>query len=328
MYYTQNIMDEDCENDTQRMLNPSVKLLDLFSGIGGFSIGLEKAGMQTVAFCENDKRAWPILQRNWPGVPIFNDIRNLTGKELEQYGIGKIDVICGGFPCQDISAAWAGPGLAGVRSGLWFEFARLIGELRPKYVIIENVANLRKRGLGIVLQDLACMGFHADWAIIPASAVGAPHQRDRLWIVAHREWEPVVSSGDCVDPDTGDESVCPHCRGDFGECGCFGPFTAEDAGWECVQEDWGFVAYPNSTGWGEQCGAGTILPQHIPAECYRWYEHEPAVGRVADGVPDRSYRVQKLGNAVVPSIPWIIGEVIMQEFKTASRNEHQKLLGL
>lgn len=284
-----------------------MNVLDLFSGIGGFSLGLEKAGMKTVAFCEQDKRAWPILERHWPNVAIFDDVRTLDGKALADHGIGAIDVICGGFPCQDLSAAWAGPGLAGERSGLWFEFARIIGEIRPRYVIIENVANLRKRGLGIVPQDLACMGFNADWAVIPAASVGAPHQRDRLWIVAYREWEPVVFSGDCIDADTGEESVCTHCRGDFGECNCFGPFTAEDAGWECQQEDWGFVAYPDGSGRGEQRWAGAVLPEYVPAECYRWYEREPAVGRVADGIPARSYRMQKLGNAVVPFIPWMIG---------------------
>lgn len=289
-----------------------MNVVDLFSGIGGFSLGLEKAGMRTVAFCEQDKRAWPILQRRWPGVPIFDDVKTLTSKELAKHGVGNIEVVCGGFPCQDISAAWAGPGLAGERSGLWFEFARIIGELQPKYAIIENVASLRKRGLGIVLQDLACMGFDADWAVIPASAVGAPHQRDRLWIVAKRRWEPVVFSAECIDPDTGEESFCRHCRGDFGECGCFGPATAEDAGWECQQEDWGFVAYPDSAGRGEQRWPSTVLQEHLPAECYRWFEHEPAVGRVVDGVPARSYRVQKLGNAVVPFIPWLIGEAIMQ----------------
>lgn len=288
-------------------------VLDLFSGIGGFSLGLERAGMTTVAFCEQDKRAHPILRKHWPSVPIFDDVRSLTSKELLENGIGSIDVICGGFPCQDVSAAWDGPGLAGKRSGLWFEFARIIGEVRPKYAVIENVANLRKRGLGIVLQDLAFMGYDADWAGIPAALVGAPHQRDRLWIVAKRRWEPVVFSADCLADDCGEQSICPHCRGDFGECDCFGPITAEDAGWECVQEAWGFVAYPDSAGRGEQRWPGTVLPEYLPAECYRWYEHEPAVGRVVDGVPDRSYRIQKLGNAVVPFIPQLIGEAIMRE---------------
>lgn len=289
-----------------------MNVLDLFSGIGGFSLGLERAGMKTVAFCEQDKRCWPILNRHWPEVPVFDDVSTLTNEVLHSAGIGSIDVVCGGFPCQDISAAWDGPGLAGKRSGLWFEYARIIGELKPRYAIIENVSNLRKRGLDVVLHDLACMGFDADWAIIPAASVGAPHQRDRLWIIAKRRWEPVVHSAECFDDDTGEESFCPHCRGDFGECDCFGPSSADDAGWELAEEDWGAVAYPDGSGRGEQLWPVSILPEHLPAECYRWYQHEPEVGRISDGFPGRSYRIQKLGNAVVPFIPWLIGESIMQ----------------
>lgn len=287
-----------------------MRVLDLFSGIGGFSLGLEMAGFETVAFCEQDKRAQLILKKNWPDVHVFDDVCLLNSEALKNEGIGAIDVVCGGFPCQDISAAWAGPGLAGTRSGLWFEFARIIGELQPKYAIIENVANLRKRGLGVVLQDLAFMGYDADWSVIPASAVGAPHKRDRLWIVAKRRWEPVVFSAECLGEDEGLESVCRHCRGDFGGCDCFGPSSAEDAGWELEEEDWGFVAYPDSAGRGKQRWPVSILQKHLPFECYSWFRHEPAVGRVAYGVPNRSHRIQKLGNAVTPFIPWLIGEAI------------------
>lgn len=290
-----------------------MNVLDLFSGIGGMSVGLEKAGFKTVAFCDNDKRCHSILKKNWPEVPIFNEVSTLANKVLYESGIKSIDVICGGFPCQDISAARNGPGLTGKRSGLWGEYARIIGEIKPKYVIIENVANLRKRGLGTVLQDLACMGYDADWSIISAASVGAPHQRDSLWIVAKRAWEPVVISAECIDTDKGTESFCGHCRGDYEECSCFRSSSTIHEGWECVQEAWGLVAYPNSAGWREQCWPITILPEHIPVECYRWYQHEPAVGRVVNGILDRSYRIRKLGNAVVPFIPWMIGLAIKQE---------------
>lgn len=290
-----------------------MKVLDIFSGIGGFSIGLERAGFETVGFCEIDKRCHPILKKNWPDVHIFDDVSTLTNEALYDAGIGSIDVICGGFPCQDISAAWDGPGLAGKRSGLWFEYARIIGEVKPKYVIIENVANLRKRGLGVVLQDLACMGFDADWSVISAASVGAPHQRDRLWIVAKRRWEPIVFSAECIYEESGDESFCAHCRGDYAECDCFGPSSADDAGWECVEEDWGAVAYPDSAGRRKQLWPVSILPEHLPAECYSWYQHEPTMGRVVDGFPGRSYLIQKLGNAVVPWIPYLIGEAIKME---------------
>jgi len=161
-----------------------MKVLDLFSGIGGFSLGLERAGFETVAFCEIDKKAHKVLQKHWPHVPIFEDVQTLTKKALDDQGIA-VDVICGGFPCQDISAAGRGAGLAGEKSGLWFEFNRLIKEIRPKYAIIENVSALRSRGLDEVLRSLAQIGYDAEWHCIPASAIGAPHRRDRIWIVAY-----------------------------------------------------------------------------------------------------------------------------------------------
>ena len=161
-----------------------MRVLDLFSGIGGFSLGLERAGMTTVAFCEIDPYCRAVLRKHWPDVPCYDDVRLLTAQRLAADGIS-VDVICGGFPCQDISCAGAGAGIEGERSGLWREYSRLIGELRPRYVIVENVAALLGRGLGVVLGDLAALGFDAEWHCIPASAVGAPHRRDRVWIVAY-----------------------------------------------------------------------------------------------------------------------------------------------
>ncbi len=198
-----------------------MKWLDLFSGIGGFALGLERAGHETVAFCEIDPFCRKVLAKHWPAVPCYDDIRTLTAGRLaadgiigmaDASGIGcgcgtharregpthqsewcvrcelsgpRIDGICGGFPCQDISTAGKGAGIDGARSGLWSEYARLIGELRPRYVFVENVAALLGRGLGRVLGDLAALGYDAEWHCIPASAVGAPHRRDRVWIVAY-----------------------------------------------------------------------------------------------------------------------------------------------
>jgi DNA (cytosine-5)-methyltransferase 1 len=160
------------------------KLLDLFSGIGGFSLGLERAGFETVAFCEIDPAARVVLAKHWPGVPIYDDVRSLTAAGLRSAGI-EPDCIVGGFPCQDISLAGSGSGLAGERSGLWREYRRLIGELRPRYVVVENVAALLGRGLGTVLGDLAALGYDAEWHCIPASYVGARQLRDRVWVVAY-----------------------------------------------------------------------------------------------------------------------------------------------
>lgn len=158
-----------------------MNVLDLFSGVGGFSLGLERAGMKTVAFCEIDKKAQAVLKKHWPDVPIFEDVSTLSAKDLNE----PIDVICGGFPCQDISVAGKGAGLSGARSGLWWQYHRLIQEIRPKWVIAENVSALRSRGLETVLRSLAEVGYDAEWHCIPASAVGAPQGRDRVWILAY-----------------------------------------------------------------------------------------------------------------------------------------------
>ena len=163
-----------------------LRVLDLFSGIGGFSLGLERAGMKTAAFCEISPYSYcrSRLAQHWPGVPLFDDIRSLSSQHLTAAGIA-VDFICGGFPCQDVSCSGPRLGLDGTRSGLWSEYARLIGELRPRGVIVENVADLRIRGLERVLGDLAALGYDAEWDCIPASAVGAPHRRDRIWLVAY-----------------------------------------------------------------------------------------------------------------------------------------------
>ena len=160
-----------------------LNVLDIFSGIGGFSIGLETASMQTVAFCEINPFCRTVLKRHWPSIPIFTDITTLYKEDLKM--LPRIDVIAGGFPCQDISVAGKQKGITAKRSGLWKEFVRLINEIRPKYGIIENVANLRSTGLIRVLQDLWEIGYNAEWHCIPASAFGAPHRRDRIWIIAH-----------------------------------------------------------------------------------------------------------------------------------------------
>lgn len=168
------------------MGNQSEKMnvLDLFSGIGGFSLGLERAGMRTVAFCEVDPFCRRILAKHWPDVPCYDDVRELTADRLRSDGIA-VDVICGGFPCQDVSAGGLRVGIGGARSGLWAEYARLISELRPRFVIVENVTGLLDRGLDVVLGALASIRYDAEWHSIPATALGFPHERDRIWIVAY-----------------------------------------------------------------------------------------------------------------------------------------------
>jgi DNA (cytosine-5)-methyltransferase 1 len=162
-------------------------VLDLFSGIGGFSLGLERAGMKTIAFCEIDPYCRKVLAKHWPGVKIHEDVKQLDGNQY----VGAVDVICGGFPCQDISVAGKGVGLSGERSGLWREYARLIRQIRPRYVIVENVAALLSRGMGDVLGDLAEIGYDAEWHCISAAYVGLPQLRDRIWIVAYPRERPL-----------------------------------------------------------------------------------------------------------------------------------------
>lgn len=205
-----------------------LKLLDLFSGIGGFSLGLERTGgFETVAFCEIDKFCQKVLRKHWPHVRQYTDVTKLTAAQLTADGI-TVDAICGGFPCQDISLAGGGAGMGeGTRSGLWSEYARLIGELRPRYVIVENVSALLSRGLDRVLGDLAKIGYDAEWHCIPAAAVGAPHRRDRIWIVAYpnasirwggEEREPFWNGGPSLHGEDGQTITDTSRRGD----GCNG----------------------------------------------------------------------------------------------------------
>ena len=274
-----------------------MRVLDLFSGIGGFSLGLERAKMETVAFCEIDAKARLVLKKHWPEVPIYEDVSTLKGSDLHD-----IDVICGGSPCQDISLAGKGAGLEGERSGLWFQFHRLIKEIRPRYAIIENVSALRSRGLDQVLRSLFEIGYDAEWHCIPASAVGAPHRRDRIWIVAY------PSSG---ERETGAE-----------EQGVLRPLPRDGS----VNDNLGGrsathpidVSHPVFAGLEGQRNLTSRISEKLKDPSYSsWWSIEPDVGRVAHGVPKRVDRLKQLGNAVVPQIPELIGRAIMEHENAA-----------
>jgi len=153
----------------------------LFSGIGGLELGLELAGLGPTLFqVEREPFCREVLAKHWPASLRLDDVCAVGAHNLPA-----VDLLCGGFPCQDLSFAGKGAGLAGARSGLWFEYARIIGELRPRFVVVENVAALLNRGLHAVLGSLASLGYDAWWDCVPAAAVGAPHQRDRLFVVAY-----------------------------------------------------------------------------------------------------------------------------------------------
>lgn len=152
----------------------------LFSGVGGLERGLELLGLGPVVWqCERDPYAYSVLEHHWPRATRYRDVRRIDGQ------VERVDIICGGFPCQDVSVAGKGAGLDGARSGLWSEFARVVRLLRPRVVFVENVAALRGRGLDRVLADLAALGFDAEWGCFRALDVGAPHIRERIFVLAY-----------------------------------------------------------------------------------------------------------------------------------------------
>jgi len=153
----------------------------LFSGAGLCDLGFHRAGFQHRFFCEIDPFCRGILARHWPGVPIYKDVRALVPAELPE-----VDVLVGGFPCQDVSCGGKRAGITtSTRSGLWYEYKRIIQGVRPRYAVIENVRGLLSRGMEIVLQDLSAIGYAAQWQSLSAAAVGAPHLRPRVFLVAY-----------------------------------------------------------------------------------------------------------------------------------------------
>ena len=309
----------------------------LFCGIGGFDLGLERAGMECAWQVEIDPYAKKVLAKHWPNVRRHADVCTFPPQE----GDWQVDVICGGFPCQDISYAGKGAGLAGERSGLWHQFARIIGKLRPRYVIVENVAALLTRGMGEVLGTLASLGYDAEWHVIPASAVGAPHRRDRVWIVAfNTDAAGVCRLGDSesgqsvcrdrqadatkgrggISPHTGrvrdclPDAYCRQVRGVNADTGNGGSLPQEESQRiGCGGDGGNDVADADRSGLAERQGQpGDARQKRSAIGRADWWESEPDVGRVAHGVPARVDRLRCLGNAVVPQVVELIGRAILQ----------------
>lgn len=304
-----------------------MKVLDLFSGIGGFSLGLERAGMQTIAFCEIEPFCRAVLAKHWPGVPSYDDVRAVTAARLGAAGLVP-DLICGGFPCQDISVAGKGVGLTGERSGLWFEYLRIIDETRPRWVIIENVPALRSRGLDTVLGGIAALGYDAEWHLIPASAIGAPHQRDRVWILAY--------------PPLGGWREHGHERGQVGDAGAGQP---ADGGEDVAHGSSQGLPSPQQPQWREP--VVSVADIRRAASERRWGRVAPGLGGETDGVrrwvdgtrpiehwegntprtvgrgfPERRPRLKAIGNSVVPQIPELIGRAIMRREAELAETRH------
>jgi DNA (cytosine-5)-methyltransferase 1 len=274
-----------------------VNVLDLFSGIGGFSLGLERSGMRTVAFCERDEFCRAVLRKHWPDVPCFDDIRSIDADGLGR--LGRIDLVCGGFPCQPFSVAGKQEAQKDDRY-LWPAMRQVIALARPDWVIGENVAGIISLALDDVLADLEGLGYAARPFVIPACAVGAHHRRDRVWIIAtdaqRAKLQPRRVRGQSgANPaesghDGPSESMADAASKRRGE--------ARELLERCAQRLAGrseILAYDAgiSGGW-----------------C--WWPAEPDVGRVAHGVPARVDRLRALGNAVVPQIPEIIGRAILR----------------
>ena len=267
-----------------------------FAGIGGLDLGFERSGMECSWQVEIDDYATRVLTKRWPNVRRWDDIQTFPpGDEVEPW---RVDVIAGGFPCQDISLAGKGAGLAGERSGLFFEIIRLARLLRPRAIVLENVAAILARGMGAVLGELAQIGFDAEWHCIPAAAVGAPHIRDRVFVVAYSQRDPIRQQ-----PGRGS-----------GSNGTGAAFTAID-GKKQLLANTGEPRREKRQG-GE--GAARELAAITRND---WWATEPAVGRVADGVPHRVDRLRGLGNAVVPQVAEVVGRWVVGDL-TRRSNPH------
>lgn len=300
------------------MTDDRLTVLDLFSGIGGFSLGLERTGgFRTVAFCERDPFCRAVLAKHWPGAPIHEDVRALRSEH-----VGAIDLVCGGFPCQPWSVAGQRRGATDDRD-LWPEMRRLVAECRPRWVTGENVSGFVSQPMGLdrCLADLEAEGYQVGAAMVPACAVGAPHRRDRIWIVAHSDAAPVL--GTSILGHEPDGTLQRH-----GVVANAGPQAGRrfDHGRREQQPEGG-----ESTGLMADVGdSRRALGSGPPAERAHaavvrdgWWDVEPDVGRMAHGVPRRVDRLRSLGNAVVPQVVEAIGRAILEAERDVSRDSSE-----
>jgi DNA (cytosine-5)-methyltransferase 1 len=256
----------------------TLRMIDTFSGIGGFSLAARwLGGIETVQFVEREPYCQRILRKHWPTVPIHDDICTYEPEP------GSADIICGGFPCQDISQSGKGAGLAGSRSGLFYELLRVVRLVGPRYVVLENVAAITHRGMESVLGALAEAGYNAEWACIPAAAVGACHQRDRWWCVAYANNTRMETARAKQQP-TGIEQ------------------HREPAAYPHRQRQQ--KQHPPSIAAGAGQPAWPSAPQRLDSN-WRGYLSEPVLCRGDDGLSGRVDRLKALGNAVVPQVAMI-----------------------
>ena len=316
-----------------------LKHLDLFSGIGGFSLGLESAGLvQTVAFCDFDKYCQQILKKNFPDVHIYGDVKELNYDKLKTDGIDTIDIITGGYPCQPFSVAGSQKGEQDPRH-VWPEMFRLIQELRPTWVIGENVGGHIKLGLDTVLENLESEDYSARTFSISASSVGANHKRERVWVVANsrRSSGREQSSGDkesfgLWSFETSERSTNTSEIAGSSERAETMADTESQGGREPGHVDKEKRNKQSSATQSQSCSSdvadtnskrGRLRKTGIQdaedvgqssrgEKTLGWWNVEPDVGRVAHGVPKRVDRLKCLGNSVVPQIPFLIGLAIKE----------------
>lgn len=323
----------------------------LFAGIGGIDLGLERAGMEVIWQVESDGYARRVLEKHWPAVQRYGDVRYFLGGKRwrKARAAWEVDLIAGGFPCQDISNAGRRAGIDGSRSGLWSEFARIVRLLRPTYVFVENVPALTIRGLGQVLGDLAALGFDAEWGCFPAAALGAPHERWRLFIVAYRGPGPLA-----VRDDECDAATVQWQAEQRGEPDGTHEVHPSDANRQrkqqperTVGDKWRWASNVRSVNDANANGSGRQVSQqvftgqrhaYISREAFTpesaslwagqrwrcefaefcesqgrllWPDAQPGVCGVAHGVPRRVHRLRGLGNAVMPQFAEWIGRRII-----------------
>lgn len=276
-----------------------MKVFDLFSGCGGFTLGFERAGMKTVAFCEIDRDCANILKKHWPKVPLYNDVRKLNAIRFK----GTVDVVCGGFPCTDVSISGDKAGIDGPETSLYKHMLRIIGECRPKYAIFENVAGLltgnRGRWFAKFLYDLAEIGYDAEWNNIEAAYVGAAHLRDRVWIVAY----PARQHDSSRNPQSPKRQ-----KSESGESASTIEISSNSGVRECKGVS--KISY--------DIQQQIELIRSDPAKRGRFDLTEPCILRTNDGVSRRldRRRIKMLGRSIVPNIAEAIGLGIIEYDKS------------
>ena len=289
--------------------------LALFAGAGGGILGGMLLGWRTVAAVEiEDYPRRVLLQRQADGIlprfPIWDDVCTFDGKPWR----GKVDVVSGGFPCQDISCAGKGEGIDGERSGLWGEMARIIGEVRPRFAFVENSPMLTVRGLGRVLGDLATLGYEARWGVLGADDAGAPHKRDRIWLLGWNtddnaiRTECGIQKGKDAKPSGDGEALADASPGRYWTAEsevCSGRNAVKPGCSDGTDASSEGLSKPGKKSTGKDGGkAGGVLAAGS------WWQSEPAVGRVAHWVAHRVDRLRAIGNGQVPAVARLAWEVL------------------